>query len=60
MNQTTQTQISYKKKYRFATKKKNQICKKPKNTDLHTKKKKKKHKFAWHRWRPTEFLYDRA
>ena len=38
MNQTTQTHISYKKKkkYRFATqkKKKNQICKKPKNIDL--------------------------
>ena len=33
MNQTTQTRISYKKK-------KNQICKKPKNIDLHTKKKK--------------------
>ena len=38
MNQTTQTHISYKKnkkKYRFATqKKKNHICKKPKNIDL--------------------------
>ena len=33
MNQTTQTHISYKKK--------NQIYKKPKNIDLHTKKKKK-------------------
>jgi len=45
MNQTTQTQISYKKNTDLQPKK-NQICKKPKNTDLHTQKKKKKLKFA--------------
>ena len=45
MNQTTQTHISYKKIYikkiQICNPKKNQICKKPKNINLNSKKKKK-------------------
>ena len=42
MNQTTQTQISYKKKYRFATKKKSDMQKAKKHRFAYQKKKKKK------------------
>ena len=42
MNQTTQTQISYKKKYRFATKKKSDMQKAKKTQICIPKKKKKK------------------
>ena len=39
MNQTTQTQISYKKKYRFATKKKSDMQKAKKHRFAYQKKK---------------------